>query len=1024
MGYLYLCSCFFIYATVCLLLFVTGTYSAPGNETDELALLHFKAGIVDPFGVMTSWNDTLDFCQWYGVTCSRRHQRVTELDLNSSKLAGTISPYIGNLSFLKVLDLQNNSFTHNIPPEIGSLRRLQRLFLNNNSLTGEIPSNISRCSNLIYLIIYNNHLIGKIPVELGYLSKLQFLYIQMNNLAGTLPHSLGNLSSLIIFAAAYNNFVGNIPYAFGKLKSLTFLGLPENKLSGFIPSTVFNVSSITVLDIGDNNFTGFLPADLFTSLPNLQILSFGYNQFTGPIPNSISNASNLFRLQLQGNNLKGKVPSLETLNVDLVYIEDNHLGNVQVDDLRFLCSLTNSSILQGLDISQNNFGGSLPECIGNLSPNLQELSLGENQISGSIPTSIGNLVNLARIEVDNNKLSGMIPQSIGNLQNAVVMIFNENNFFGPIPSSLGNLTKLNRLHFAGNNLQGTIPSSLANCTSLQLLDFSRNNLSGVIPHQVIGLSSLSIHAGFAQNYFTGSLPTELGNLKSLGTLDVSDNMLSGEIPSSLGSCTSLEYLYMEDNRFHGSIPISLSSLRGLQFLNFSHNNLSGKIPGFLASFNSLLSLDLSFNDFEGIVPIGGVFKNASITSVMGNNKLCGGIPEFQLPICHLKRSNKRKLKVIIATIAGISGAFFVALSSLFLLWFKKKRQKPASSNSEISRLAVLMMSYKDLHKATDGFLSANLIGSGSFGSVYKGILNEGRQMIAVKVLNLQYHGAAKSFIAECEALRNIRHRNLVKIVTACSGVDYKGNDFKALVYEFMVNGSLEEWLHPSVVAINGKQEGHDILNLIQRINIAIDVASAIEYLHHHSGTPIVHCDLKPSNVLLDDEMTAHIGDFGLAKFLSHSIQNKFTTQSSSAGLRGTIGYAPPEYGLGSEVSKQGDVYSYGILLLEMFTRKRPTDDMFKEGWNLHKFVKSAFPNGVSAIVDPILIQEGGQSINKIIMECLISILEIGICCSAESPIDRMNIGDVAIKLCLIRDRLNNSRRRNARSSNISHEPSQ
>jgi serine/threonine protein kinase len=154
------------------------------------------------------------------------------------------------------------------------------------------------------------------------------------------------------------------------------------------------------------------------------------------------------------------------------------------------------------------------------------------------------------------------------------------------------------------------------------------------------------------------------------------------------------------------------------------------------------------------------------------------------------------------------------------------------------------------------------------------------------------HGASKSFLAECEALRNIRHRNLVKILTVCSGVDYQGNDFKALVYEFMVNGSLEDWLHPSTIEDQAHQEQRN-LNLYQRLNIAIDVASALEYLHYHCQTPILHCDLKPSNVLLDDEMIGHVGDFGLARFSPEDNHNSSTSQSSSIGIRGTIGYTPP-----------------------------------------------------------------------------------------------------------------------------------
>ncbi|KHG27757.1 hypothetical protein F383_14029 [Gossypium arboreum] len=221
----------------------------------------------------------------------------------------------------------------------------------------------------------------------------------------------------------------------------------------------------------------------------------------------------------------------------------------------------------------------------------------------------------------------------------------------------------------------------------------------------------------------------------------------------------------------------------------------------------------------------------------------------------------------------------------------------------------------------------------------------------------------------------------------------------------MENGSLEDWLHPSV-GMN-KPETMKNLNFFQRLNVAIDVAHALEYLHHRCETPIIHCDLKPSNVLLDGEMVGHISDFGLAKILSGDKLNYSTNESSSLGLRGTIGYAPPEYGMGSELSTNGDAYSYGILLLEMLTGKRPTSERFKEGLSLRNFVKAAFPNRVVEIIDPILLQESvrGGSAADIHLQCLNSIFEIGLTCSTESPRERMDMSNVVTKLCSIRDKL-------------------
>ncbi|KAB2614558.1 LRR receptor-like serine/threonine-protein kinase [Pyrus ussuriensis x Pyrus communis] len=316
-----------------------------------------------------------------------------------------------------------------------------------------------------------------------------------------------------------------------------------------------------------------------------------------------------------------------------------------------------------------------------------------------------------------------------------------------------------------------------------------------------------------------------------------------------------------------------------------------------------------------MLPIKGAFKNATATSVEGNNKLCGGIPEFHLPKCKLQHAKKKGLSLtmtlVLSLVCGIIGVIF-ALTFLYLYCSRRDKKGQVATDSD----KFPQVSYQSLLKATNGFSSTNLVGMGSFGSVYIGILEQGETTVAVKVLNLVRRGAYKSFIAECEAFKNIRHRNLVKVLSVCSGCDYRGHDFKALIYEFMVNGSLEEWLYP-IHTIGETNERPRSLTISQRLNIVIDVAMALDYLHHHCETPIVHCDLKPSNILLNEDMVAHVGDFGLVRFLPKATENSSGNQSSSLGIKGTIGYAPPaQYVMGHEVWIRGDVCSYGILLLQ------------------------------------------------------------------------------------------------------------
>ncbi|XP_028108667.1 probable LRR receptor-like serine/threonine-protein kinase At3g47570 [Camellia sinensis] len=474
----------------------------------------------------------------------------------------------------------------------------------------------------------------------------------------------------------------------------------------------------------------------------------------------------------------------------------------------------------------------------------------DNEIYGSLPSGIGNLLNLGNIDMAMNYLSGPIPTTIGKLHNLHGLYLGV-NYFTQLPSSIGNLTLLNDLYLVQNKIHGSKPSSLGNCKSLLNLNLAHNNFHGSIPLAIMGLSSISISFDLSYNALIGSLPLEVGSLKNLATLDVSNNRLLGSIPNSLGNCLSLEWLHLEGNSFEGKIPQSLRELRGLQELDLSRNNLSG---------HSIL----------------------------------------RLPLCPSSKSNKNKLshkmKVILTVVVVLMlCSILLVCLFMFLHWQRVSRKKAFSVPSLKHHL--LRVSYAKLLKATDGFSKDKLIGVGNYGSVYKGILDQVQTIVAIKVLNLQLRGASKSFMSECKVLRITRHRNLLKILSACSSVDFQGNEFKALVYEFMANESLEKWLHHDGIENNRQEEESRNLKLIQRLNIAIDVASAIEYLHCHCDSTIIHGDLKPSNVLLDDEMIAHVGDFGLAKIISTISDEVVQHQSNSTTVRGTIGYVAP--GMGS-----------------------------------------------------------------------------------------------------------------------------
>ncbi|GFS33990.1 leucine-rich repeat protein kinase family protein [Actinidia rufa] len=642
--------------------------------------------------------------------------------------------------------------------------------------------------------------------------------------------------------------------------------------------------------------------------------------------------------------------------------------------------------LKGLYLGKNNLTGGLPSTFANLSY-LEVLSVVDNGITGNIPDALGRLRNLKKLEFGANRFLGTIPSSIFNLSSIELFDVIMNQIQGSLPSSLGitlpnlqifgvvppldKLRDLEKLGFFHNHL-GTgevddlcFVDSLINATNLYLLDLSENHFGGVTYLPTLESFKGCSCCFLEDNKFYGEIPSSFGNLTFLTVLSLSENNLHGNIPSSIEKDQLLHQLTLDQNNLCGAIPKGVFSLSSLSFLTISHNNFSGSLPVEIGKLNNLELLDVSENMLVGNIPssLGSCVKLTLL--YLDGNQFWGILP---------------------SSLSSLRG-----LILMFLVYIRRFRTRTELPSFRIFGNSLVKLSYQSLLKATDGFSPSNLIGVGSFGSVYKGILDHGEKIVAVKVLNLQYHGASKTFVAECKALRSVKHRNLVKILTACSSVDYQGNDFKALVYEFMINGSLEECLHPNENKDDMHEESRN-LNLLQRLNIAIDVASALDYLHHHCPEPIVHCDLKPSNVLLDNEMTGHVGDFGLAKFLQEATYVSSTNHSSSNGLRGSVGYAAPA--------------------------KRPTDNNFNDNVSLHNFAKMALPEYIASIVDPTLFQrkekgEASSSINDTgnhcsasshkIQECLISILKVGIACSEDRARDRPVINDVVNQLDVIRN---------------------
>ncbi|KAJ0592413.1 putative protein kinase RLK-Pelle-LRR-XI-1 family [Helianthus annuus] len=952
-------------------LYVVGS----SNEVD--ALLKWKSTLhtQNVSFLLPSWtNDqkTMSPCNWYGVSCNENGS-IIRLNLSSSDLNGTfdhlsfssfpnllyfelslnnfsgiIPPTIGHLSKLVYLDFSSNKLTGKIPLEIGELRNLSTLHLFQNQLTGSIPQAICQMRLLSGLALSNNNLHGSIPTCFGQLLNLRYVYLNRNNISGPIPHELGNLYHLEELYMNTNYITGLLPETLVNLKNLSVLSLYDNRMNGSIPREIGNMTSVIRVELQLNDLSGPIPLSL-SKLRSLFVLRLHSNKLSGPIPQELGNLTSLSNLQLGNNQLSGSIPS----------------------------SFGNLESLEKLSLNNNQLSGSIPQEFGKLK--LVEILISNNSFSGNLPDEICNQRKLEYLLVDNNKLTGRIPKSLYNCSSLIRVRFDGNQLTGDVSVSLGVYPHLTYINLNGNQLYGEISDNWSKCTNLTTIQMGGNRIQGKIPTSLGNSIQLEV-LNLSSNDLVGEIPKEFGRITRMGRLILSNNRLSGVLPQDLGSLAHLVYLDLSMNKLNGSIPSSLGQCSKLFSLNLSNNGFTsgipvqlGNIPESFESMNGLSNIDLSYNSLRGPLPKSKVFRDLPVEALLGNEDLCGNVTGMK-QCASESHSPDRKTNLALVISLPLLGALILgSLVGIFTFCNWRTKRLPSTHHVEEHKHGLSFFSvstfngketYDEILNRTEEFNKAYCIGMGGCGSVYKVKLASG-DVLAVKKL----HSSSEvinhnDFLNEIRALTRIRHRNIIKLLGYCS---HSQNSF--LVYEYLEGGSLADIL---------RDETAQNLDWMKRVNIIKGVAYALSYMHHDCSPAIVHRDISSKNILLDSEYEACVSDFGTSKIMS-------TNSSNWTNIVGTFGYLAPELAYTMSVTEKCDVYSFGVLVLEIIKGEHPgniitslasplADDQFK----------------LNDLVDHRLLVPLSE-----IKEILTSILILAIKCINSNPDIRPTMQDVS-----------------------------
>lgn len=953
-------------------------------------------------------------------------------DRNVFNIAGNVNagpsipPEFGNLTDLVLLNLQGGlslgKMLGSIPSDLSRLTKLTRLGLASNNFDGPLPDFLSALKALAELILSENRFSGSLPASFGQLPALSVLDLSINQLNGSIPASLSSLSNLETLDLHSNLLTSSVPDSLSILKGLITFDLHDNQLEGPIPPWIFQLPALQSISLADNNFSLPIPTkmapslqlasldlsgisfsnvtdfswswlqELCTASPGLGFLTFNHAGLSGSLPEELAACQALLFVDLSHNQfsgqlstkvipplaqsfdvsfnaLNGSIPaSMASLNcVAQLSLNDNQLtGPIPSFNCSATCPAVGYNAFGALLVQNNKLTGQIPQSLNKFCSNFFALNVTNNLLSGDIPKSLLDMENLLTLEFAKNRFTGPLPVPVS--CNATTHLdYSSNRFSGPLPVEKLKICESTTYFDASDNqLSGEIPPNITNIgggISVVYLNISSNNFTGGIPEALTRFGYL-VELDLSHNHLTGSIPAVLSKLQLLETLNLESNHLSGGIPAELGNLTTIKEIRVNDNELEGAIPAELGKtgvIRVLSFFDASNNSLQGHIPFGFDNASSDAVFIFSNNNLSGQIPP-RLATNLPATLFTNNSGLCGGSGYPRCPSSKSKGlSNGATIGV---AIGGSVGALL--LLALLLAFFRRKRTWTGGNMLVFEKLDY-KLTIGHVLDSTENFSDKYKLGRGGFGTVYRASLQDGRT-VAIKKLAAQSQQGEREFEAEMSTLGNIRHRNLVTLIAAY--IAPPPSNERLLIYNFLSGGSLDGILGRDVAKDSPFRQWH------VRLGIATDTARGLKYLHHDCTPRIIHRDMKPANVLLDDAFVAHVADFGLAREVDMSKSHM------STAVFGTIGYLAPEYTQRGRLTFKSDVFAFGVLLLQLITGKQPTDEDVAER-GLARWVGA---NSASSIVDPRM--EVGDKMNEVL-----GAIKLGLLCTARVAADRPSMAE-------------------------------